>query len=183
MNLLKRFASLFPRKDIGNGAGDVFFWRYTLLKTRWFSVYLHEFLRSDHDRCLHDHPWPFLSIILAGGYHEEMRAYWQDGQPAWWLGGKPRPTTRNPAHYQDYGYDGWEDYRIGPTKLHWRRPGTILIRKATDAHRILIPPCTRPWSLVIVGKKSRDWGFYGPTRWIMWRPVQGQNPICEDSQP
>jgi hypothetical protein len=26
--------------------------------------------RSDHDRDLHDHPWHFVSLILAGGYTE-----------------------------------------------------------------------------------------------------------------
>lgn len=45
---------------------------------RWFitprghgpAVYLHQFLRDDDDRALHDHPWPSLGIILAGGYRE-----------------------------------------------------------------------------------------------------------------
>ena len=39
---------------------------------RWFllprnpvaNVYLHRFFRDDEDRALHDHPWPFLSIVL-----------------------------------------------------------------------------------------------------------------------
>lgn len=34
------------------------------------NVYLHEFLRSDDDRALHDHPWPSVSVILRGGYVE-----------------------------------------------------------------------------------------------------------------
>lgn len=33
-------------------------------------VYLHHFLRSDDDRALHDHPWPFSSLILDGAYRE-----------------------------------------------------------------------------------------------------------------
>lgn len=45
---------------------------------RWFliprnplvNVYLHQFLRSDDDRALHDHPWVNLSILLAGSYTE-----------------------------------------------------------------------------------------------------------------
>jgi hypothetical protein len=73
MNRLTQwFLSKLSRSENGNGAGDVFFYRYVLLKTRWFAVYLHEFLRSDGDRCLHDHPWSFVSIILSGGYWEEM---------------------------------------------------------------------------------------------------------------
>lgn len=45
---------------------------------RWFvvprnalcNVYLHQFLRSDDDRALHDHPWANCSIVLRGEYTE-----------------------------------------------------------------------------------------------------------------
>lgn len=36
---------------------------------------IHELLRSDNDRHLHDHPWPFVSVILRGGYWEERPLY------------------------------------------------------------------------------------------------------------
>ena len=35
----------------------------------WFGLYVHWF-RTSNDDCLHDHPWPFLTIILRGGYWE-----------------------------------------------------------------------------------------------------------------
>jgi hypothetical protein len=31
---------------------------------------IHHILRSDDDRAHHDHPWPFVTIILRGGYTE-----------------------------------------------------------------------------------------------------------------
>ncbi len=34
------------------------------------NVYLHEILRSDDDRALHDHPWPNTSMLLDGRYVE-----------------------------------------------------------------------------------------------------------------
>lgn len=34
------------------------------------NLYLHEILRSDDDRALHDHPWPNTSYLLAGRYVE-----------------------------------------------------------------------------------------------------------------
>jgi hypothetical protein len=71
--LFRRFLGRLERFDIGDGRGDVFFTRYDLLKTRWGSIYLHEFHRGDADRCLHDHPWPFTTIVLRGGYWEEVR--------------------------------------------------------------------------------------------------------------
>lgn len=47
---------------------------------RWFllprgdgpACYLHQFLRDDDDRALHDHPWASVGIILAGGYIEHL---------------------------------------------------------------------------------------------------------------
>lgn len=35
---------------------------------------IHEILRSDADRHLHDHPWDYTTVILAGGYWEERPA-------------------------------------------------------------------------------------------------------------
>lgn len=38
------------------------------------NVYLHEILRSDDDRALHDHPWDNRSMLLIGGYIEHTPA-------------------------------------------------------------------------------------------------------------
>lgn len=43
---------------------------YLLPRNRFINVYLHEILRDDDDRALHDHPWWNLSIILRGRYAE-----------------------------------------------------------------------------------------------------------------
>lgn len=47
--------------------------RYYLLfkdrKTFPFNITLHKIVLSD-DPVMHDHPWPFLTIILKGGYWE-----------------------------------------------------------------------------------------------------------------
>ena len=45
---------------------------YIFLKDRKnfpFNVFIHRFLKSDPDD-LHDHPWAFRTLILAGGYWE-----------------------------------------------------------------------------------------------------------------
>lgn len=39
-------------------------------RNRFFNIYLHQILRSDDDRALHDHPWWNISVILKGGYLE-----------------------------------------------------------------------------------------------------------------
>src|SRR5699024_2961405 len=38
------------------------------------NTYLHRFLRSDDDRALHDHPWPWATLILDGTYIEHLPA-------------------------------------------------------------------------------------------------------------
>ncbi|WP_101538892.1 hypothetical protein [Acidithiobacillus marinus] len=50
-----------------------------------------------------------------------------------------------------------------------QRPGSIVFRKATQAHRIELiddAPCT---SLFFTGPKIREWGFYTPQGWVHWR--------------
>lgn len=47
--------------------------RVRILETPWFGVFLHAIRRPDTDRHLHNHPWPFFSIILRGGYREKRK--------------------------------------------------------------------------------------------------------------
>lgn len=42
-------------------------------------TYFHIQTGDDDDRGLHDHPWPSMSVILAGGYNEEV--FW--GSQGW----------------------------------------------------------------------------------------------------
>ena len=57
---------------------------YLFLKERkWFpfNIFLHNFHKGDPDD-LHDHPWPYCTIILKGGYWEHLKT----GERKW------RPT-------------------------------------------------------------------------------------------
>jgi hypothetical protein len=47
---------------------------WVIPRNRLFNVYLHEFLRDDDDRALHDHPWFWCSWILKGAYLEIAHA-------------------------------------------------------------------------------------------------------------
>lgn len=44
--------------------------RWRIVQTPWFAVMIHRFDGPDPRPTLHDHPWPFLSIVLRGGYVE-----------------------------------------------------------------------------------------------------------------
>lgn len=50
--------------------GKLYMWRLRMLRTPWFSVYLHHIVKEDVDTDLHDHPWSFFSILLWGSYWE-----------------------------------------------------------------------------------------------------------------
>lgn len=57
----------------------------------------------------------------------------------------------------------------------WRSPGSIIFRRATDAHRIGLAANWDPaigkqtwlpsWSLFITGRNVRVWGFHCPQGW------------------
>lgn len=110
---------------------------YLFLKDRKkfpFNVFLHKFLRSDPDD-LHDHPWPYATLILKGGYWEWIPEY-------------------NTIH----------DIIIGEKKV-WRGPGHFRICKATSYHRIEIEPGVDCWTLFMPGPQKRDWGFLTHKNW------------------
>ena len=66
--VLRRY---LPYKEIGWwDIGEVFF-RYTLAKTPWFNIYLHQLDAPEwHPIGCHDHPWSFVTVLLKGGYLE-----------------------------------------------------------------------------------------------------------------
>ena len=47
---------------------------WVIPRNRLFNIYLHQILRDDDDRALHDHPWVNCSILLEGSYVEHTIA-------------------------------------------------------------------------------------------------------------
>ncbi len=105
---------------------------------------LHHIARPDADRHLHDHPYPFVSVVLRGGYVEALPV----SQEGIWKGDREevrlleRTTTLNP----------------------------VLFREATDRHQIVsVLPDTL--TLFITGPKpvEHKWGFYTPEGFVYWK--------------
>jgi hypothetical protein len=72
--LIARVTRRAPDFVIG-GAERPYLRRWWVIpRNRFFNFYLHEFLRSDDDRALHDHPWSNVSILLRGTYVEHTIA-------------------------------------------------------------------------------------------------------------
>lgn len=67
----------------------------------------------------------------------------------------------------------WAPWRIYPCGAEFR-------------HRILSMPKGSSWSLVLVGGRARDWGFYTHAGWIHWREFVNSTRTsrvmwCDDS--
>ena len=116
---------------------------YLFLKDRkWFpfNVTLHKIVRSD-DPVYHDHPWPYMTIVLKGGYWEHT------------------PVYKNGQLYMDKAvWRGPGSIIIrGSKRLHWlemdpeKGPATTLF---------FMGPQKREWGFVV---RTDKWGN---TKWI-----------------
>ena len=78
MNKLGRYRLIPDRRT-----GEDYMHRYYLfLKDRVkfpFNITLHKIVKSD-DPIFHDHPWPYLTIILKGGYWEHTPVFDSNGK-------------------------------------------------------------------------------------------------------
>jgi hypothetical protein len=113
---------------------------WLLPRNRFLNVYVHEFMRSDDDRALHDHPWAFnCSILLQGKYIEWV--------PSNGNAQRALPKFRSP----------------GQTLFRWGgAPHRIQLYRAGERET----PC---WTLFITGPRVREWGFYCPQGWMHWK--------------
>jgi hypothetical protein len=136
--------TLLQRRVIGAEENPLLV-RYILFRVSAIGVYLHHLCRSDYDRALHDHPWPFISVLLSGGYDE----------------------------VHDQTIDG--KVTVVP-----HRRGDVLVRPAEWRHRFVLPDGKKAWTLVIVGRRCRRWGFFLPTGWCWWRKHNSELAICEE---
>jgi hypothetical protein len=100
---------------------------YLFLKERNrfpFNVFLHKFLKGDPDD-VHDHPWPYATLILKGGYYEYTPNFEHGrmvGETKHW---------RGPGHFRvcgSYSYHrielkegvtAWTLFMPGPHKREW----------------------------------------------------------------
>lgn len=130
------------RLDIYGPDGSVYLTRWWLASLLGYRIMLHKMHRPDLDRCLHDHPWGFVSVVLAGGYVEEVQRIFEQ-----------------------------DDIRLETRRTWFNRPGAILVRPATWTHRIHALPNGTCWTLVFRGRTERAWGFHTDRGWVFWKGV------------
>jgi len=60
-------------KEIRSKSGELHFKRWRLFSIPWVcSVYIHGIYKADEDNYLHNHPWNIWTMIIKGGYFEEL---------------------------------------------------------------------------------------------------------------
>lgn len=101
---------------------------YLFLKERSgfpFNIFLHKFLKSDPDD-VHDHPWPYFTVILRGGYWEWIPQFDSQGRKitevAHWRGpGSFRWCSANSYHRieLDPGVTCWTLFIPGVKQREW----------------------------------------------------------------
>ena len=90
-----------------------------------FNVFLHKFLKSDPDD-VHDHPWPYATLILKGGYWEWIPHFdtvgRKTGEYQVWRGpGHFRVSKANSFHRIELDPDitAWTLFMPGPKQRDW----------------------------------------------------------------
>jgi len=101
---------------------------YVFLNDRtWFpfNIFVHKFCKSDPDD-VHDHPWPYATLILKGGYYEWIPQFNPDGtkncEIRKWRGpGHFRICSPNSYHRIELKEDvtPWSLFMPGPQKREW----------------------------------------------------------------
>lgn len=120
---------------------------WLLPRNRFCNVYVHEFLRSDDDRALHDHPWlANATWVIEGEYLEHTIAE----------GGVRKVAARRAGDWK---------FRWGPAphrvQLFGRWAGE------PDSLDIEMVPC---WTVFFTGPVVREWGFHCAERgWVHWK--------------
>lgn len=121
---LGRYRVIMDRQD-----NEPYLERYYLfLKDRKsfpFNVFLHKFLKGDPDD-VHDHPWPYCTVILAGGYYEWIPQFDAQGRVSCeirhWRGpGHFRYCSANSYHRIELkpGVTAWTLFMPGPRQQEW----------------------------------------------------------------
>ena len=113
---------------------------FVIPKNKYLNIYLHQFIRDDEDRALHDHPWANLSCLLIGQYIEHTID----------AGGVHKRHT----------------YSAGDLKFRapWHAHRVELLKGPSPRRDDPDQPIPS-WSLFITGPVQHGWGFHCPGEW------------------
>lgn len=144
----------------GDGACEPYLYRWTLARAFGCAVYLHRFVADDWSTDFHDHPRRFVSIGLWGGYAEltpivDERSRGIRIYQAPWVRSFPAEHQHRVIMFRDWPPRG--------ELKAWARTARV--------HEC--------WTLVLVGRLSRPWGFWHEGAWIPWRQYVEDKGLVE----
>lgn len=146
----------------GPDQDSVYLIRHFLFRSKYFSVYLHRFMRSDEGD-FHCHPWPFISYIVSGEYTENFRTW--------------------SSHSGD-------DYYLDNDTQNLRKKGTWAFRKSSATHMVLIDnkytaeeKKKAPLTVIFRPHKLRDWGFYPNVEGKHYKKIIWWKYLGHESEP
>ena len=124
MQRLGRYRVIMDRED-----NEPYLERYYIFlkdRTRFpFNMFIHKFLKSDPDE-VHDHPWPYCTIILRGGYWEWTPVIGQNGlvwgEVQQWKGAGQIRFGRSTDYHRielKPGITPWTLFIPGPKRRDW----------------------------------------------------------------
>lgn len=142
---------ILRRLTLRRGDGTTYLDRWGISHPRLGGVLLHRMDAPDPGVDLHDHPWWFVSLILAGGYVEERASTRLASE----IAGMAEARERRTGQYEPRGT------RI--TRRRW----SVRTLPCTECHRIVALTGRRSWSLVINGPRRGTWGFYEPDGFVV----------------
>lgn len=112
MQRIGRYRVIMDRQD-----NEPYLERYYLfLKDRDrfpFNVFLHKFLKGDPDD-IHDHPWPYATLILKGGYYEWIPQFNPDGTKSCEV-----RKWRGPGHFRTCSSESYHRIELAPGVTAW----------------------------------------------------------------
>lgn len=130
---------------------DIYLMRYYVIRSRFFNVFIHQFLRPDRDD-LHDHPWNFLAYLVDGSYDEYK---WNDETKQ-----VDKTVRHNNIHCRN-----WGDATLSRLKQN-----SLIFRRATDQHKVVVANTYKeaqknyaPLTICVTGRTKREWGFWRET--------------------
>jgi hypothetical protein len=136
---------ILGRSDIYSGG--VLYMRRWRVGPKWFlGLRLHHIVRSDADPELHDHPFSFATLILRGGYTEQLA----DGTRTRHGPGSVLFRSAEVLHRLDLDKPAWTVVLRGPIRRSWgfmTRIGWMPWQRFVDAKRVFVPtaPIDTQW--------------------------------------
>lgn len=165
-----RRVGILGKEIIGPPACPILY-RWTLIRSPLGRLMLHRFLPNADDRADHDHPAAFWTLVLRGGYDDRVPCPWCNGI--------------NLSLDDEHGIHCHLCANSGEVWGDRMRPGMLRKREATYRHRTRVLP-TGCWTIVWMGRKVREWGFWRDGRWWPWREHErrfGFGMRCPERRP